>query len=267
MTDTPDALAARLAAVSDFLNSYGRLVKAETVARDAIAALRSATEKPNTVRADPSPSVDGGDSHRAAVALKPCPFCGGDAAFGAVANEDGNKDAGGEFIMCNDPACHASTLLVFPTMTDAKPLLVEKWNRRAPTPPTVTEQPRAATETAAAVDGPLLMETLCVHGYERCPACAALAAVPQQGQPQEPVTPVVAQWMPISTAPKPTAEQQTIDMLIWSQAYGVCQIEWYGDLTGYWQTKGVTHWMPLPAPPLPETPPTPTETARVVGTL
>lgn len=56
-------------------------------------------------------------------------------------------------------------------------------------------------------------------------------------------------WMPIESAPKPTPEQQTIEMLIWCRAYGVCQIEWYGDLTGYWKEQGVTHWMPLPPPP------------------
>ena len=72
--------------------------------------------------------------------LKPCPFCGGRAEFGAIpherkyAGEDEcriNHDYGGEFIQCQNPVCGASSMLIFPTMTDAKPFLIEKWNMRA----------------------------------------------------------------------------------------------------------------------------------------
>ena len=71
--------------------------------------------------------------------LLPCPFCGSKARFGVVpykrkySGEDEcviNHDHGGEFIECTNHGCAASSMLIFPTMTDAKPLLVEKWNRR-----------------------------------------------------------------------------------------------------------------------------------------
>jgi len=73
--------------------------------------------------------------------LKPCPFCGGDAEFGEVPYERKyagdndcriNHDHGGQFIQCKSSDCSASSMLIFPTMADAKPLLIEKWNRRAP---------------------------------------------------------------------------------------------------------------------------------------
>jgi hypothetical protein len=72
--------------------------------------------------------------------LLPCPFCGSPAEFGAVpyerkyAGDDDcriNHDHGGEFIQCTNSACSASSMLIFPTMDDAKPHLIEKWNRRA----------------------------------------------------------------------------------------------------------------------------------------
>ena len=56
--------------------------------------------------------------------LLPFPCCGGDAEF---AKEEG----GGEYIECIAPNCHLSTALVYPAMDEAKPLLVERWNRRA----------------------------------------------------------------------------------------------------------------------------------------
>lgn len=62
--------------------------------------------------------------------LKPCPFCGGPAALGEIA--EGHEDYGGQFIACTDPQCGASTNLRFPLMDDAVPLLVEQWNRRVP---------------------------------------------------------------------------------------------------------------------------------------
>ena len=71
--------------------------------------------------------------------LLPCPFCGSAAQFGVVpykrkfAGEDTratNPDHGGEYIECTNPSCGASPMLIFPTMADAKPFLIEKWNRR-----------------------------------------------------------------------------------------------------------------------------------------
>ena len=72
--------------------------------------------------------------------LKPCPFCGSRAEFGVIpldrkcAGEDDcqiNHDFGGEFIQCSNNNCAASSMLIFPTMEDAKPFLLEKWNLRA----------------------------------------------------------------------------------------------------------------------------------------
>lgn len=74
------------------------------------------------------------------VKLLPCPFCGSKAQFGVVpymhrfAGEDTrniNQNHGAEYIECTNNDCAASSMLVFPTMADAKPLLIEKWNRRS----------------------------------------------------------------------------------------------------------------------------------------
>ena len=68
------------------------------------------------------------------IILKPCPFCGGKARFGiveyAARGESPRENEGGEYIECTDNRCLVSTMLIFPTKTDAKPLLAEKWNRR-----------------------------------------------------------------------------------------------------------------------------------------
>jgi hypothetical protein len=63
------------------------------------------------------------------VGLLPCPFCGGDAEFGAVGGDGG--DAGGQFVQCTNAMCGASSALIFPCGDEPKPLLIEKWNRRA----------------------------------------------------------------------------------------------------------------------------------------
>jgi len=74
------------------------------------------------------------------ITLQPCPFCGGEAEFGEVPYERKyagdndcriNHDHGGQFIQCKNTDCSASSMLIFPTMADAKPLLIEKWNKRA----------------------------------------------------------------------------------------------------------------------------------------
>lgn len=67
--------------------------------------------------------------------LERCPFCGSRAKFGKVPDtdyRDGTEmpNAGGEYIECANNACAATTMLIFPTMADAKPLLIEKWNKR-----------------------------------------------------------------------------------------------------------------------------------------
>lgn len=63
--------------------------------------------------------------------LLPCPFCGGSAEFASIDDAD-SDDFGGEYVQCTNHACAASSMLIFPTMADAKPLLIEKWNRRQP---------------------------------------------------------------------------------------------------------------------------------------
>jgi hypothetical protein len=70
--------------------------------------------------------------------LKPCPFCGGKARFGVVRTaeyaareESPGENEGGEYIECTNNRCRVSTMLIFPTMADAKPLLVNIWNSRA----------------------------------------------------------------------------------------------------------------------------------------
>lgn len=60
--------------------------------------------------------------------LLPCPFCGGQADFGQVADSEIDPNSGGEFIDCSQ--CHASTALVFPLKGDVKRELIERWNQR-----------------------------------------------------------------------------------------------------------------------------------------
>lgn len=59
--------------------------------------------------------------------LKPCPFCNGKAEFGEVTDRD-SPDFGGHFISCE---CLACVGLIYANGDDPKPLLAEKWNRRA----------------------------------------------------------------------------------------------------------------------------------------
>jgi hypothetical protein len=65
--------------------------------------------------------------------LLPCPFCGGEAAHGEIADDcmPPHPDQGGHFIQCANNACGASTNLRFACGDDPKPLLAEQWNRRA----------------------------------------------------------------------------------------------------------------------------------------
>ncbi len=58
--------------------------------------------------------------------LKPCPFCGGKAIYTDNFDTDSN---GGEYVTCTH--CQMSTVLIYGIMEDAKPLLAQRWNRRA----------------------------------------------------------------------------------------------------------------------------------------
>ena len=62
--------------------------------------------------------------------LKPCPFCGSGAELQQVQDED-SENFGGYFIECR--VCHCSTDLRFSCGDDARPLIIEKWNRRVAT--------------------------------------------------------------------------------------------------------------------------------------
>jgi formate dehydrogenase maturation protein FdhE len=62
------------------------------------------------------------------TAIKRCPFCGSGAEMRQVDDED-SENFGGYFIECI--VCHCSTDLRFSCGDDARPLVIEKWNRRA----------------------------------------------------------------------------------------------------------------------------------------
>ncbi len=79
--------------------------------------------------------------------LERCPFCGSKAEFRKVPNTDYRdgtemQNAGGEYIECTNISCAASTMLIFPTKTDAKPFLIEKWNKRFNTMQTLSVEVR-----------------------------------------------------------------------------------------------------------------------------
>lgn len=59
--------------------------------------------------------------------LLPCPFCGGEAA---VQKESPADNSGGYFVDCN--SCRASTNLRYACGDNPVPLLMERWNARAP---------------------------------------------------------------------------------------------------------------------------------------
>ena len=65
--------------------------------------------------------------------LKPCPHCGHPASFRQVdPTLDGEEHplSGAEYIDCTNRLCGASTIAMFSTGDDCKPLLAERWNRR-----------------------------------------------------------------------------------------------------------------------------------------
>lgn len=67
-------------------------------------------------------------------ALKPCPFCGGEAYFD-------HDDNGWNWIECG--SCGDSTNAKVSAMDDCKPLLLEQWNRRKAQP---EQEPVAAAK-------------------------------------------------------------------------------------------------------------------------
>ena len=62
--------------------------------------------------------------------LLPCPFCGSAARFDEDADESSEMH-GAHWIECSNKACAATTNAMFSCKDDCRPLLAEKWNRRA----------------------------------------------------------------------------------------------------------------------------------------
>ncbi len=83
--------------------------------------------------------------------LKPCPFCGSGAVLIELEDE---PNRGGWCVEC--PSCKASSIVSFPVKDDARPLVVEAWNRRS--------------DTAARRDGAIeaLEQVRCRNGYPNC---------------------------------------------------------------------------------------------------
>jgi hypothetical protein len=113
-------------------------------------------------------------THRLVPELLPCPFCQGQAQFGSVPiTHAAHHTEGGAYIECTE--CQASTALVFPMKSDAKPELSERWNRRAaPQPQDSGEEYQEWQHGCDAIQN---MVTLWIA---RCPMCGkprpALAA-------------------------------------------------------------------------------------------
>lgn len=60
--------------------------------------------------------------------LLPCPFCGGNAHYLIIDQEEDPRKAGGEYIECTN--CGASTNITIPLMDVVTEIVIEKWNRR-----------------------------------------------------------------------------------------------------------------------------------------
>ena len=56
--------------------------------------------------------------------IRDCPFCGSHAKLES-------SDDDGEYIACQDAACGASSNIQYSIKEDGRPLLLERWNRRA----------------------------------------------------------------------------------------------------------------------------------------
>lgn len=64
------------------------------------------------------------------IELKHCPFCGGEAEFTTIDEEDNPNISGGEYARCK--SCAVSTKLFFPLMDSVDELIAEAWNMRVP---------------------------------------------------------------------------------------------------------------------------------------
>lgn len=64
--------------------------------------------------------------------LKPCPCCGSPAHFFKIDDLD-SREHGGEGICCQTEGC-LTTGLMWSLMDGCKPILAERWNRRASQP-------------------------------------------------------------------------------------------------------------------------------------
>lgn len=82
--------------------------------------------------------------------LKPCPFCGSEAAFR-------NDDDSGHWIECTNAACGVCTNIRVALMDDVRPMLADQWNNRA-TPAGVTAPTEGALDPREGMCG--------LHPYE-----------------------------------------------------------------------------------------------------
>ena len=78
--------------------------------------------------------------------LKPCPFCGGAAEMHQAHDPDGPNDQG-YYVECGK--CGASTNLRFSCGEDARPLLMEQWNRRTQDAEALKSERRATVQLRA----------------------------------------------------------------------------------------------------------------------
>ena len=84
--------------------------------------------------------------------LKPCPFCGGAAEMHQAHDPDGPNDQG-YYVECGK--CGASTNLRFSCGEDARPLLMEQWNRRTQDAEALKSERRAMITFGDIVQKPL----------------------------------------------------------------------------------------------------------------
>jgi hypothetical protein len=69
------------------------------------------------------------DEAMEAAALLPCPFCGSEASFHEIDNDE-DENFGAHFVQCGEPTCSVSSMLRWGDKCDSRPLLAEAWNRR-----------------------------------------------------------------------------------------------------------------------------------------
>ena len=110
--------------------------------------------------------------------LKPCPFCGSGAVLIELEDE---PNRGGWCVEC--PACKASSIVSFPVKDDARPLVVEAWNRRSDT--AAHRSGAIAALEALPCSGKGRFEKDCLELENLpldlwCPRCRALAALKKE---------------------------------------------------------------------------------------